>query len=311
MRDTALSIEIANLSKTYGSAHTAVSALRGVDLRIGSGMFGLLGPNGAGKTTLMRILAGLVNPSSGQVLVGGYDVSTEIGKVAIKGMLGYLPQELGLYPDLTARQFVDYLAILKGLAAPRERRRRVDEMLGVVGLSEVADRKLKGFSGGMKRRVGIAQALVNDPKVVIVDEPTAGLDPEERIRLRNLLVDLARERVVILSTHIVEDIGQTCRDMAVLDHGRLLYRGSPADLIAAARGRVWRIALANGEKPDRGLVVVSTLHLVDRVEYRVVGRDVPSNPSAKVVQPGLEDAYVWLMQEAATTERIVVAATSP
>ena len=293
---TQLTISISGLTKTYGVGPRAVSALRGLDLEIGSGMFGLLGPNGAGKTTLMRILAGLANSSGGRAVVAGHDVSTETGKRAVKRILGYLPQELGLYPDLTARQFVDYLAILKCLDNPGERRRRVAEMLELVGLAESADRKIKEFSGGMKRRVGIAQALVNDPRVLIVDEPTAGLDPEERIRFRNLLVDLASDRVVILSTHIVEDIGQTCRRMAVLDQGTLRFHGSPAEMIAAAKGRVWQVATPDGRKPDNGLVVVSTLHLADGVQYRVVGPDAGAHSDAEPVQPSLEDGYVWLMQ---------------
>ncbi|MCL6429685.1 MAG: ABC transporter ATP-binding protein [Anaerolineae bacterium] len=291
-----MEIQITQLCKTYGSGGSAVRALRGVDLTIGEGMFGLLGPNGAGKTTLMRILAGLVNPTSGRVMVAGHDLSTERGKVAVKAMLGYLPQELGLYPELTARQFLDYMAILKGLDDTRARRARVDSTLEMAGLVDVADRRLKGFSGGMKRRVGVAQALLNDPRILIVDEPTAGLDPEERIRFRNLLVDLACDRIVILSTHIVEDIGQTCRDMAVLDRGLVRFRGSPGDLIARAQGVVWQIRTENGHKPDGGLVVVSTLQLADGVQYRVVGRDASAYPGAEPAWPSLEDGYVWLMQ---------------
>ncbi len=294
-----MDIRITGLSKTYGSGARAVHALRGVDLEIGPGMFGLLGPNGAGKTTLMRILAGLVNPTAGKATVGGHDLASERGKVAVKSILGYLPQELGLYPELTARQFLDYMAVLKGLDDGAKRRARVGETLELVSLADAAERKLKGFSGGMKRRVGIAQALLNDPQVLIVDEPTAGLDPEERIRFRNLLVDLASERIVILSTHIVEDISQTCRDMAVLDRGTLRFRGSPAELIAQAQGVVWQIAAENGQKPNHGLVVVSTLHLADGVQYRVVGRDIAAYPHARPVSPSLEDGYVWLMQGAA------------
>ena len=297
-----MKIEISGLTKTYGVGARAVTALRDVDLRIGEGMFGLLGPNGAGKTTLMRTLAGLARPSAGQVIVDGHDVATESGKVAVKSTLGYLPQELGLYPELTARQFLDYMGILKRLADREVRTTRVTAALEATGLVEVADRKLKGFSGGMKRRVGIAQALLNDPRVLIVDEPTAGLDPEERIRFRNLLVDLARDRIVLLSTHIVEDISQTCRDMAVLDRGRLRFRGSPAELIARAEGVVWQIRATDDSKPDGGLVVVSTLHLADGVQYRVVGADAGRYPDARQVQPSLEDGYVWLMQGGRTAD---------
>lgn len=297
-------IEITSLSKTFGRGASAVRAIQDIDLQIGEGMFGLLGPNGAGKTTLMRILAGLSAPSGGRVLVGNHDIATDSGKVAAKATLGYLPQELGVYPDLTAREFVDYIGILKGLSNPSQRRQRVAELLRLVGLESEADRKLKGFSGGMKRRVGIAQALLNDPRLLIVDEPTAGLDPEERIRFRNLLVDLASDRIVLLSTHIVEDISQTCRDMAILDHGKILFRGSPSDLITAAQGKVWLIMTSDGHKPNNNLVVVSTLHLADGVQYRVVGSDIACYQQAQPVQPGLEDGYVWLMQDAnrVTTE---------
>lgn len=203
---------------------------------------------------------------------------------------------MGIYPDLSARQFVDYMAVLKGMDDRSVRGKRVDEVLEMVGLNEDANRKLKGFSGGMKRRVGIAQALVNDPHILIVDEPTAGLDPEERIRFRNLLVNLAQRRVVILSTHIVEDIGQTCQDMGVLCKGKVLYRGSPAGLISAAEGRVWTAKVTDGQKPNHGLTVVSMLHMADGVQYRLVGAEAPQGIPAEPAQPGLEDGYVWLMK---------------
>ena len=290
-------IKINNLHKTYGRGSQAVQALYGVNLEIKSGMFGLLGPNGAGKTTLMRILAGIVHPTDGEVSIFGHDMTKEAGRQAVKANLGYLPQELGLYPDLTARQFIDYMAILKGVEPTELRTRRVNETLEMVALMDTANRKIKGFSGGMKRRVGIAQALVNDPKILIVDEPTAGLDPEERIRFRNLLVDLAADRIVLLSTHIVGDIGQTCRDMAVLANGQIKYLGSPADLIQKARGHVWTVESDNGEKPNHNLTVVSTLHLSTGAQYRVVGDSVERYPQAEPANPGLEDGYVWLMKE--------------
>jgi len=285
-------IEIASLTKTFGR----VEALRRVDLSIGRGMFGLLGPNGAGKTTLMRILAGIVQPTAGTVRVGGSDHATDAGKRATKSILGYLPQELGMYPELTAEQLVDYMAILKGIDDGRLRRKRVEDVLEMVALSAVATRKIRTFSGGMKRRVGIAQALVNDPKLLIVDEPTAGLDPEERIRFRNLLVRLAGERTVLLSTHIVEDIGQTCRDLAVLGKGRILFRGSPADLAGVAEGHVWSLVTPRVEEPAEGTTIVSMLHLADGVQLRVVGPR--PGPQATPAAPSLEDGYVRLMQGA-------------
>lgn len=291
-------IEIVNLSKTYGKGGRSVQALNGIDLKIKSGMFGLLGPNGAGKTTLMRILAGIVNPTNGMVSIGGHDLSSEAGKKAVKTVLGYLPQELGVYPELTAYQFVDYMAILKGIDNAQQRRLQVEKTLELVGLMDAAERKLKGFSGGMKRRVGIAQALVNNPQLLIVDEPTAGLDPEERIRFRNLLVNLAAERTVILSTHIVEDIGQTCTDLAVLGHGKVLFRGSPSELTKAASGHVWMVTTSALEKPDHGLTIVSMLHLADGTQYRLVGESITGFPNAQPASPGLEDGYIWLMKNA-------------
>ncbi len=291
-------IEITSLTKTYGRGAKAVHALNGIQLTIGAGMFGLLGPNGAGKTTFMRILAGIVAPSGGSVRIDGHDIASESGKKAVKSFLGYLPQELGMYPELNAAQFVDYMTILKGVDDPRKRRQRVEAVLEMVGLSDTAGRKIKSFSGGMKRRVGIAQALVNEPRLLIVDEPTAGLDPEERIRFRNLLVKLALDRTVLLSTHIVEDIAQTCRDMAVLSRGQVLFRGSPSELIQAASGHVWSMTASGLEKPDHGLMVVSMLHLAEGTQYRLVGETVADYPSAQAVQPGLEDGYVWLMKGA-------------
>ncbi len=289
-------IEIERLEKAYGRGAKGRKALAGIDLAIAPGMFGLLGPNGAGKTTLLRILAGIVRPSGGSVRVFGQDLGSASGRRATQTTLGYLPQELGLYPELTASQFVDYMAILKGLDDPHLRRQRVAEVLDEVALTEVADRKVGGFSGGMKRRVGIAQAIVNDPRLLIVDEPTAGLDPEERIRFRNLLVRLAADRTVILSTHIVEDIGQTCRDLAVLARGRLLFRGTPAALAEVAAGSVWTAMAPSLAEPEPGRTVVSMLHHADGVELRLVGPRPGNLEKVEPARPGLEDGYVRLMQ---------------
>ncbi len=289
-------ISIHSLVKTYHTNGHSVHALNGIDLEIGNGMFGLLGPNGAGKTTLMRILAGIANASGGSAVVDNHNLSSQTGKQAVKAMLGYLPQELGMYTELSAYQFVDYMAILKGVDDPRQRRQQVGKVLELVGLNQEAGRKIKGFSGGMKRRVGIAQALVNDPRLLIVDEPTAGLDPEERIRFRNLLVNLSTERTVILSTHIVEDIGQTCQDLAVLARGEVIYRGSPLALMQSAVGHVWTLTCTGLEKPDHDLTVLSMLHLAEGTQYRLVGASAVDYPAALAVQPGLEDGYVWLMK---------------
>jgi ABC-type multidrug transport system ATPase subunit len=287
-----MDVTITQLTKVYKGR---VRALDGVDLAIPSGMFGLLGPNGAGKTTLMRILAGILHPTSGSIRAGQYDATTEKGRTAIKRVLGYLPQELGMYPDLSAREFLDYIGILKGLDDGKARQRRVNELLQTVALADVAGRKLKTFSGGMKRRVGIAQALLNDPRLLIVDEPTAGLDPEERIRFRNLLSELAGDRTVLLSTHIVEDIAQTCRELAILNSGKVIFRGTTSDLVNSARGNVWMVTTA-GPKPEGDLTIVSTLHLGNGVQYRVIGEPHPSL-GATPTEPSLEDGYVWLMRE--------------
>lgn len=281
-------IEIEHLSKTYRGG---VNALSNLSLTIGTGMFGLVGPNGAGKTTLMRILAGLLRPTSGRVTAFGHDLSTYAGRHALKMNLGYLPQELGLYPNLNAYEFLDYMAILKGITDGGERKRQIDDLLDKVRLTDGAKRRLKTYSGGMKRRIGIAQALLGNPSLLIVDEPTAGLDPEERVRFRNLLSDMARERTIILSTHIVEDISQSCNDLAVMRQGTVMFRGSPADLIDRARGHVWTFT---GTKPDDRLTLVSTLHLSQGVQYRVLGD--PRNAQAVPADPTLEDGYMWLMQ---------------
>ena len=282
-----------HLTKVYGRS---VYALNGVDLQIPTGMFGLLGPNGAGKTTLMRILAGILHPSAGAVRIGDNDATTARGQAAVRRVLGYLPQEFGVYPDLRAREFLDYIAILKGLREANMRRERVAALLEVVGLTQVADRQLKTFSGGMRRRVGIAQALLNDPQLLIVDEPTSGLDPEERIRFRNLLSDLAGERTVLLSTHIVEDVGQTCERLAVLVAGRVLFQGTVPQLIKDARGHVWQITMSDGAKPAGDLTFLSTLRQDGATQYRAVG--VPAaGQQAEPAEPGLEEGYVWLMRQ--------------
>jgi ABC-2 type transport system ATP-binding protein len=281
-------IHITGLTKVYRGGTRALDSL---DLTVPTGMFGLLGANGAGKTTLMRILAGLLRPSGGRVLVADHDLATAQGRAGVKRVLGYLPQDLGVYPDLTAGEFLDYVALLKGIDDRAVRRRRVAELLEVVALSDVAKHRLKGFSGGMKRRIGIAQALLNDPRLLIVDEPTAGLDPEERIRFRTLLAQLAGDRTVLLSTHIVEDIAQTCRELAVLDAGRPVFRGTVANLTAVADGRVWSV-VTTGPEPEGG-VIVSVLPDPRGVRYRVVAAGQPA-PDAVSVAPSLEEGYLAL-----------------
>lgn len=283
-------IEINDLTKIYrGGVH----ALNGVNLEIPRGMFGLLGPNGAGKTTLMRILAGILHPSGGALRIGQYSATSEQGRAAIKHILGYLPQDLGMYPDLSACEFLDYVGLLKGLKERRPRQQRIEQLLEMVALSNVARRKIKTFSGGMKRRLGIAQALVNDPQFLIVDEPTAGLDPEERIRFRNLLSDLGGDRTVLLSTHIVEDIAQTCQNIAVMKGGQVIFQGTVAQMLEDTRGKVWLIT-TNGPRPEGNFSIISALNMGAHVQYRVVGNLSP-RAGAMPAEPGLEDGYVWLM----------------
>lgn len=285
-----MDIAIRQLDKVYrGNVH----ALTHLDLTIPTGMFGLLGPNGAGKTTLMRILAGILQPSSGNIQIGPHDATTDHGRQAIQLMLGYLPQDLGVYPDLNAREFLDYIGILKGLDDRKARRQRVEELLDMVALTHVAGRRLKTYSTGMKRRVGIAQALLNNPKLLIVDEPTAGLDPEERIRFRNLLTELAGERTVLLSTHIVEDIAQTCQKVAVMKSGQVIFQGTIAQMLQDTYGKVWLVT-TNGPKPAGNCMVVSMRNQGSMTEYRIVGEPV-ERTQAILVEPGLEDGYLWFM----------------
>ncbi len=302
-----MQIQIEHLSKTYSGN---VQAVRDVHLTIQPGLIGLLGPNGAGKTTLMRMLATLLTPTQGTARVGGYDVRQAADRRQIKRLLGYLPQELGLYPNLNAYEFLDYMAILKGLHDGAARKQRITQLLETVGLADVARRKLKGFSGGMKRRVGLAQALLTDPQFLIVDEPTAGLDPEERIRIRTMLSELALagERVIILSTHIVEDVAQTCRRLIVLHKGQVRFDGAPEDLAALAEGRAWQITSVTGARPEH-LTVVSILPRAGGIEYRVVGEPRPEDQAAPVA-PGMEDGYLWLMAGIGAQDAVLNSASS-
>ena len=288
-------LDIVRVTKTFRGK---VRALEEVSLTVPGGILGLLGANGAGKTTLMRLLTGLIRPNNGRITIGEHDMATADGRLAVQRVLGYLPQDLGVYPDLTARQFLDYVALLKGLDDQPYRRRRVGELLELVSIADAADRKLGGYSGGMRRRVGIAQALLNDPELLIVDEPTSGLDPEERIRVRTLLSQLAERRTVLLSTHIVDDVAQTCTELAVLGRGRLIYRGTVSELTARANGNVWSL-LSSGPAPSVG-TVVSALPHDGATRYRVVAATRPSADAQPVI-PTLEDGYVLLAQQHSLT----------
>jgi ABC-2 type transport system ATP-binding protein len=274
----------------YRGGHEAVS---GLDLDLGPGILGLLGPNGAGKSTLMRILATLAKPSRGKVRWNGEDTASRPDP--LRAALGYLPQDFGVYPALSAREFLDFLAAVKGLSGTKART-RVDECLAMVGLSEVADKRLGDFSGGMRQRVGIAQALLNDPQLLIVDEPTVGLDPEERMRFRHLLTDLAGQRLVILSTHIVSDVEASATSLAVMSGGRLRFHGTPEALVERAQGHVWEWTVAADALPQvrEKYTLCASLRRPEGVRVRVVSAEQP-NAGAVSVTPGLEDAYTWLL----------------
>jgi ABC-type multidrug transport system ATPase subunit len=274
-------------------------ALSHFSLTLEPGILGLLGPNGAGKSTLMRILATLTKPSMGRVLWNGTDLAKDPD--AVREVLGYLPQDFGVYPQLSALEFLDYIAAAKGLE-PRAARHRIDELLELVNLTDARKRPLGGFSGGMKQRVGIAQALLNDPQLLIVDEPTAGLDPEERVRFRNLLTDLAGERIVLLSTHIVSDVESTASRIALIANGQLHANATPDELLASLQGQVWEWTVPAAQVADAQArhLVSGMLRRGDGVQLRVVSPQAPG-ADARPAVPSLEDAYLQLLQASRAT----------
>jgi ABC-type multidrug transport system ATPase subunit len=270
-------------------------ALSCVSLKIGNGMFGLLGPNGAGKTTLMRIVCGILEQSYGKVWINGLD--TQKMREELQGLIGYLPQEFGSYENMTAHEYLHYQAMLKNIIDAKTREERVTYVLNAVHMEERRNEKIGSYSGGMKQRMGIAQILLHLPRILVVDEPTAGLDPRERIRFRNLLVELSRERVVIFSTHIIEDISSSCNMVAVLNKGSLRYFGKPIDMTKEAEGHVWQF---NIPAKDFGTfvnnyLVVHHMSEGDNVRVRVVSEFSPWE-GAVSASPNLEDAYLWLLR---------------
>ncbi len=288
-------VEIRGLHKVYpGGVH----ALQGIDLTIPPGIFGLLGPNGSGKTTLMRILATLLEPTSGEVLVGGHDVRTE--KAQVRELLGYLPEDFGFYPSLSAYEMLDYLALLGRINDRRERQAQIERSLERVNLSQVAGQKVGTFSSGMKRRLGIAQAILNDPAILIMDEPTSGLDPEERVRLRNLLAELAGDRVVILSTHIVNDIATIGQHMAIIRKGVCLFSGTLPELLAPLRGRTWIIDIEEDElsRVREEYFVTGVFRSATGMQVRALA-DAMGHPKGYAAEPTLDDAYVVTMRQEA------------
>jgi ABC-2 type transport system ATP-binding protein len=286
--DTAnsLVIETRNLSKAY----KGVQALKDFNLKLIPGILGLLGPNGAGKSTLMRMLATITKPTDGTILWNGRDAVKD--PEALRSVLGYLPQDFGVYPNLSAQEFLEYMAAIKGMSGDKSRR-KISDLLDMVNLRDAARRPLGGYSGGMRQRVGIAQALLNDPQLLIVDEPTVGLDPEERVRFRNLLSDLSGERIVILSTHIVSDVESTATDLAIIHKGHLKVHARPEKLLKQMEGRVWEWMVTSEELPalKQQFLVSGTLRHPDGIEVRVVSEVQPC-PEAQPVTPSLEDMYL-------------------
>ena len=288
-----MKIEINGLNKVYPNGN---HALKDVTMTIENGMFGLLGPNGAGKSSLMRILVTLAKPSSGEVLVNGLDLQKN--RKEIRTMLGYLPQDFRFFAKLRTYEFLDYIARLSGMNNASKRNDAVAQMLEEVGLYEARNRYANNLSGGMKRRLGIAQALIGDPQIIIVDEPTTGLDPEERIRFRNLLTRISeRDVVIILSTHIVGDISSTCTDMALLNQGTLAFKGSPELLINQARDNVWRITATHTEYQEiqEKFPIISSIPSEDGWEVQVVSKNINGYLGERI-EPNLEHAYVNFME---------------
>jgi ABC-2 type transport system ATP-binding protein len=285
-----MSLTITNVSKTYANG---VQALKNVSLTIPNGMYGLLGPNGAGKSTLMRILATLQEADSGEIRLGDIDVIKQ--KEEVRKTLGYLPQEFGVYPKARAEELLDHFAILKGISTRSARKEVVDALLKQTNLWDVRKQKLGGFSGGMKQRFGVAVALLGSPKLMIVDEPTAGLDPAERVRFLNLLSELGENSVVLLSTHIVEDVSELCTRMAIINKGEILHEAEPLAAMESLKGRIWRKIVDKSALPEiaREQKVISTKLLSGRTVVHVYSENAPGG--FEMVQPDLEDVYFTAM----------------
>ena len=282
-----MKLSIEGVGKQYRGG---VWGLKDFSLDLGPGVVGLLGPNGAGKSTLMRILATIARPTEGRVAWNGTDIAQ--APDPLRAVLGYLPQDFGVYPNLSAQEFLHYIAAAKGLPPP-EARRRIEDLLRMVNLADARGRMLGSFSGGMRQRVGIAQALLNDPELLIVDEPTAGLDPEERVRFRGLLAELSAERIVILSTHIVSDVEAVATRIVLIHQGRLVCQAAPEELLRTAEGRVWEWVVPSSELAGlrQRLLISGTQRRSDGIRVRAVS-DGPPAPEAQAVAPNLEDAYL-------------------
>ncbi|MGV3586960.1 MAG: ABC transporter ATP-binding protein [Adhaeribacter sp.] len=285
-----MKLEITNLSKTYSNG---VQALKNVSLSIPNGMYGLLGPNGAGKSTLMRILATLQEPDEGNIQLDNIDVINQ--KDEVRKTLGYLPQEFGVYPKVSAESLLDHFAILKGITSRAARKETVEALLRQTNLWEVRKQKLGGYSGGMRQRFGVAVALLGNPKLMIVDEPTAGLDPAERVRFLNLLSELGENSVVLLSTHIVEDVSELCTRMAIINKGEILHEAEPLEAMEGLKGKIWRKIIQKSDLPrlEHEHNIISTKLLSGRTVVHVYSEAAPAG--FEVVQPDLEDVYFSAM----------------
>jgi ABC-2 type transport system ATP-binding protein len=294
-----MSLTITGLSKTYPNG---VQALKNISLSIGNNMFGLLGPNGAGKSSLMRTIATLQEPDSGTIVLDGINVLKD--KDAVRQRLGYLPQEFGVYPKMSALEMLSHLAVMKGITAAGERKEMVDALLNQTNLWAFRKKALSTYSGGMKQRFGIAQALLGKPRLIIVDEPTAGLDPAERNRFLNLLSAIGRDVTVILSTHIVEDVRELCPRMAIIAEGELLYEGAPSEALAALEGKIWSKVIATDEELgelEQEMRVISSHLVAGQHEIRVYADDSPG-AGFRGVDSGLEDVYFLNLSEQAAAK---------
>ncbi|MBD3297694.1 MAG: ATP-binding cassette domain-containing protein [candidate division Zixibacteria bacterium] len=294
-----MELSIDRVSKRYAKG---VWGLKEFTLSLGPGILGLLGPNGAGKSTLMRMLATSNKPTQGAITWNGADIAKRPDP--LRAVLGYLPQDFGVYPHLTPVEFLEYIAALKGISG-RAAKQRIDALLQLVNLTDVRKRPLGGFSGGMRQRVGIAQALLNDPQLLIVDEPTAGLDPEERVRFRHLLSEFSGDRIVILSTHIVSDVEASVTDIALIREGQLLTHAAPEKLLRGIEGKVWEVVVPSAELPSakERFLISSTIRRSDGVHVRIVS-DEPPGPEAQQAIANLEDAYLYHV----ATDRLAQAA---
>ena len=296
MENQEFGLSIRNVSKSYtnGRSAEAVKALNKISLDIPLGMYGLLGPNGAGKSTLMRMLATLQEPDEGQIFLGDIDVVNQ--KEKVHQTLGYLPQEFGVYPKSTAEELLDYFAVLKGITNRNERRETTEALLKKTNLWDKRKQKLGGYSGGMRQRFGVAVALLGNPRLLIVDEPTAGLDPAERVRFLNLLSELGENSVVILSTHIVEDVSELCTKMAIINKGQILLEAQPLEAVVALKGRIWYKVTDKNTLPalEQEYKVISAKLLSGRTMVHIYSHEIPGN-GFELVEPDLEDVYFSAM----------------